>query len=245
MNVYQTELLRKSALQLCLAAGCLTTASSSLAQAPSGGFHQDPATGDVYRKVTRSVVTPVVDERIERQETLVYRPETVKETRPEYKTTYLPVTEVKWRPVVQGRWNLLRQPTVAYRQVPETRWEARTEVVERTTMHTRYVPEKRTVEIPHRQVRYENRQHTELELVARAMPQPTIPSSNVDPAVVARLQPMASPNAPVSSVASRSDPSRSVHQSGMDPQVLYPSNSYSTPMTTTTIATVPSITVRR
>ena len=161
---------------------------------------------------------------------VVYRPETVKETRPEFRTTFLPITEVKWMPYVQGRWNPFRQPTVAYRQVPKTRWEARSEVISRTTTQTHWVPEKRTVEIPHRTVRYETRQESDVELVARSMPRPAV-TSTVDPAIVARLQPIP-PNGsqPAASMASaRVDPfSRSESQSGMRTNVLAPATNYST-----------------
>jgi len=250
MNVGKTELLRNLIVGLFITVGALAVADPVSAQAPSGELQVDPATGDVYRQVTREVVRPVVDERIERQEKLVYRPETVKETRPEYSTTYTPVTETKWSPYLQGRWNLFRQPSVAYRKVRETRWEARSEVVNRTTMKTRWVPEKRTVEIPHRTVRYERTRHTDVELVARAMAPPRV-QTNVDPAIVARLRPMPSAG-PVTSVATNSTRpmgSRSSMQSGMQPQVLNRNSSLGAPLQPAAagvgIATNPSLPVYR
>ena len=257
MNVRKTELLRKTAATLFVAAGSLTFSGTSGAQAPSGELHHDPVTGDIYRSVTHRITRPVVDERIERQERLVYRPETVKETRPEYRTSYLPVTQMKWMPYVEGRWNLFRQPTVAYRQVPETRWEARSEVINRTTMQTRWIAESQTVEIPHRIVRYETTEQKGVELVARSMPQPQLPSG-VAPEIAARLRPLP-PGTGMSSqsataIASNSmgrssseSPLRSEMQAGMRTNVLMPNPGLGTPYpaTGTAIATQPTSTICR
>ena len=131
------------------------------------GYFTDPATGIVYRQVTRSVERPVVETKIEQQEQTVYRPETVKETRPETKTVFTPVTEYQWQTYVQGRWNPFRQPTVAYKPVPQTRWEARSEVINRTQTRTQWVAEKRTVDVPHRIVRMDREQKVEYEVVGR------------------------------------------------------------------------------
>jgi hypothetical protein len=249
MDVSKPEFFRNSVFGLFLAVGTLAVGNVVDAQGLPGGpspaseLHVDPVTGDVYRRVTREVVRPVVDERIEREEKLVYRPETVKETRPEYSTTYKPVTEMKWMPYLQGRWNVFRQPAVAYRQVPETRWEARSEVINRTTTKTRWVPEKRTVEIPHRTVRYERTRQTDVELVAKAMPQPNAGSS-VDPAIVARLQPLGSQATNAIAVANPGPPNRDSMQTGMPTKVLNPNGTFGVPPSPygsgVGIATVPS-----
>jgi hypothetical protein len=205
----------------------------------------------------------VVVERVDRQETMVYRPETVRETRPEVRTTYTPVTQMRWMPYIEGRWNPFRQPTVAYRQVPETRWEARNEVINRTTTKTQWVAEKRTVEIPHKIVRHQRQRRTDLELVARGQPQPQV-DSGVDPAIAARLRPLDSqPHNPqlrpvqsTTTVASNTvgrmtsdPPRRSSMQSGMRTNVLTPANTVGTPLpppsTASGIATVPSFSVWR
>lgn len=258
MNVCKTELLRKSACGLFVMSALTVGASSVSAQAP-GGDYIDPQTGDIFRQVTRRVTRPVVEERVERQERTVFVPETVKETRPEYRTTYLPVTQMKWMPYVEGRWNPFRQPRVAYRQVPETHWEARSEVVNRTTMQTRWIAEKRTVEIPHRIVRYETSNQTNMQFVGRRMPRPQL-GANLDPKVAARLRPLAEaaatsiaaqPSAASNTVgrATSDPPRRSSMQAGMRTNVLQPAGSLGTPLppgtTGEAIATVPSFSVYR
>lgn len=259
MHVRKTEMLRNTAATLVIAAGALVAPCGVSAQSPAGELQKDPVTGDIYRTYTQRVTRPVVDQRIERQEMVVHRPETVMETRPEFRTSYLPVTQMKWMPYVEGRWNPFRQPTVAYRQVPETRWEARSEVVNRTTTQTRWVAEKRTVEVPHQVVRYETTEHKGLELVARGMPQPRV-GSNVAPEVAARLRPISSTDStftpqPVTAIASNTvgqatsePPLRSSTQTGLRPQVLHPSNGLGTPLPqvgSTVIATTPAFTIYR
>ncbi|WP_182868761.1 hypothetical protein [Stieleria mannarensis] len=260
MNVRKTELLRKTAATLFVAAGSIAISGGAGAQAPSGELHKDPVTGDIYRTVTQRITRPVVEDRIEKQQTVVHRPETVTEIRPEVRTSYSPVTQMRWMPYVEGRWNPFRQPTVAYRQVPETRWEARSEVVNRATTQTRWVAETRTVDVPKRTVRYETTEQKGLELVARAMPQPRV-GSNVAPEIAARLQPISTTTdgtyatQPVTAIASNTvgrstsePPLRSSTQSGMRTNVLQPASSMTTPMPTTAgavIATVPSFSVYR
>ena len=154
------------------------------------GYFTDPATGIVYRQVTRSVDRPVVETTVEKQEKTVYKPQTVKETKPETQTVYTPVTEFKWQAELQGRWNPFRQPTIAYKQVPTTHWEARNQVINRTQTRTEWVPETRTVEVPHRIVRMEREQKVEYEAVGRVAPQQTNPNTASE-AIASRLQPLA------------------------------------------------------
>lgn len=258
MNVLKTEMLRNLVMALSFTAGLLAMMTTGWAQAPASAlpptseFHVDPQTGDLYRKTTRIVQRPIIEERIEREERTVYRPETIKETRPEYKTTYLPVTKDKWVPYMQGRWNLFRQPTVAYRKIPQTRWEARSEVVQRTTTKTRWIAEKRTIETPHQFVRYEPTTQTDVELVARALAPPRI-GTGVDPAIAARLRPLGSstssysvasgPTRPPTNTASHRSPT----QSGMPTNVMLPGSTTSplVPTTGVGVATVPPWTIYR
>lgn len=261
MYVQQTELLRLGAFGLAVTVvSTVLSVNHAVAQSPSGDLHVDPQTGDLYRRTTSTVYQPVVDERLERRDQTVYRPETVVETRPELRTTYTPVTQMRWMPYVEGRWNPFRQPTVAYRQVPETRWEARSEVVNRTTSQTRYVAERRTVEIPHRTVRYQAKQQTNVELVAKALPQPQVdPAGSVDPQIASRLRPLepvGSGSAPAVAIASNTvgrmtsdPPGRTAMQTGMRTNVLSPTNTVGTPLPPVVspvgVATVPSFSVWR
>ena len=118
--------------------------TSASAQAPasnSRGLFTDPQTGIVYRQVSKTVERPVIETKVEKQNQTVYRPEIVTETKPENRTVYTPVVEYKWQPRLHGRWNPFQQPTVAYHHVPETRWEARNQVVNRTESRTKWIAE--------------------------------------------------------------------------------------------------------
>jgi len=263
MSVLKNNLRRVGSAFLVAAVGVTSGSAACHAQSGSANLHTDPETGIVYRKVVRSVPRQVVDQRIERQEQTVYRPETVKETKPEWRTTYQPVTEMKWRPYVEGRWNPFRAPVVAYRPIPETRWQARSEMVNRTTTKTRWIAEKRTVEVPHSIVRTETEQRVDYEPIARVMPQPKVGRS-VNSAVASRLRPLDSgtpieplgetpgTTAVVSNTVGRSTsepPLRSSNQAGMKTNVLLPNSIPGAPLVPGTagtgVATVPSFSTWR
>ncbi|MCC9599336.1 hypothetical protein LOC67_02100 [Stieleria sp. JC731] len=250
MNVQKTDLLRGLVLGCAVATSVVSVGTKANGQVVATQMKEDPKTGDIYRETTRQVVRPVVDERIETQ--THYVPQTVKETRPEYRTSYSPVTQIKWMPYVEGRWNPFRTPTVAYRQVPITHWEARSEVVDRTTYRTQYVAEKR--DVPHRITRYETNYEKDLQLVQRGQ-------DRIHSDVASRLVPMNSsstisnpiPSTSQTMVASNqvgrttsAQPLRNSNQSGMRTKVLMPTDPYAAPGSTpTSIATVPAFTQYR
>jgi hypothetical protein len=166
--------------------------TSASAQAPasnSRGLFTDPQTGIVYRQVSKTVERPVIETKVEKQNQTVYRPEIVTETKPENRTVYTPVVEYKWQPRLHGRWNPFQQPTVAYHHVPETRWEARNQVVNRTESRTKWIAENRTVDVPRQQVRMQREQKTELEVVGKLAPATAGPTS-AQSAIAARLRPL-------------------------------------------------------
>ncbi|MEM6468659.1 MAG: hypothetical protein AAF802_03765 [Planctomycetota bacterium] len=253
----RTEFMRYSNVKTAITAMAATlfamhwivVGSQAFAQSPT--LMEDPNTGDVYEKTTQ--MQPVVEQKIDRRQETYLRPETVVENRPEVRTVYTPVTQMRWMPYVEGRWNPFRIPTVAYRQVPETRWEARNEVVNRASYRTRMVRENHTVETPRSVVR--NVPTTNYRLVATGASR-SVAKSNLNPAVENRLRPVSGPihtNHSVTTVASNSvgrntsdPPRRSAAASGMRPHVLTP-NTYGSPLppATSTIATVPSFSYRR
>ncbi|NNE01462.1 MAG: hypothetical protein HKN47_29465 [Pirellulaceae bacterium] len=180
-------------------AGTVVDSQSVCAQ-DNPGYFTDPDSGIVYRKVIRSIERPVVETKIERKEQTVFRPETVTETFPESKTVFMPQTEYTWQPVLHGRWNPFRQPTVTYHHLPRTQWKQQSDVVTRTQTRTKWVPEKRLVDVPQRIVRIEREDKVDFEPVGRvAAPQQATPPSNVSEAIASRLRPLAS-NARVQSL---------------------------------------------
>jgi hypothetical protein len=211
--------------------------SSAFAQNNSG-FLTDPATGIVYRKVTKTIETPVVETKVDTSEQTVYRPQTVTETRPQSRTVYCPVVEYRWEPRVYGRWNPFRPPSVGYAHVPHTTWEARNEVVHRTNTRTEWVAERRTVEVPTRIVRMQREQKVDYEPVGRVS-QPQLGPPSATNGLASRLQPLDSSTgiepfgqsvgyrAPViasSTIAKPyGDSGRSPQQEGMRPTDLAPS----------------------
>lgn len=276
MIVFGTKAWIRTAIgTLAATCGAALLSDEARAQSVNQGLVKDSETGVVYQKRLETIQRPVVEQRIDRQETMVYRPETVKQTKPEVSTIYMPVTQVKWKPYVEGRWNPFQQPRVAYRQVPETRWEARSQVVDRTTIQTRWVPEKQTVEIPHSIVRYQTEQRETLTPVDRLAASPAA-AEGVSPAVAARLRPLdpsdrlasrsnaqlastriaptipAPPNTMtiVSNSVGRTSshpPLRTSMQQGMRTNVLMPQTTYGTavPQAPSNVATVPSFSLWR
>lgn len=225
-----------------IAAGISFTAGMRAveAQVPSGApatgsYVTDPTTGIVYRPETRTIETPVVDTQIKKEERVLYRPQTVTDVRNEARTTYTPVVEHKWEPRLHGRWNPFSQPTVAYHHVPTTRWEARNEVVPRTTTRTEWVAEKQMVEIPTRIVRIERTSKTDYVAVGKVAPATSPQQPTVQDQIASRLRPLDSnstiqpfaalPQQQMGGVArfASDPPRRGIEQAGMRPTELYPS----------------------
>ncbi|MGB7328055.1 MAG: hypothetical protein WBD31_24480 [Rubripirellula sp.] len=159
------------------------------AASPGAGYYTDPATGIVYRQVAQTIERPVYETKMQSRDQTVYTPQTVHETRPETRTVYTPITESTWQPRVTGRWNPFQQPTVEYQQVPQTRWEARNEVVQRTQSRTQWIAEKRKVDVPQQVVRMERQQKIAYEPVGRVAT-PAANPTGVSAAVAARLRPL-------------------------------------------------------
>lgn len=183
---------RQGQLNRSLTAVLLTALCAVAATAQDGsGYYTDPATGYVYRQVTRTVERPVVKTEMQTREKTVYRPETVTETKPETRTVYTPSVEYRWEPRLEGRWNPFRQPRVVYDYVPQTRWEAHHETVNRTTSRTQWVAETRQVTVPRRLTRIERERKTEYELVGRVAPNSGPRSAETNSSAIAsRLRPL-------------------------------------------------------
>lgn len=252
--------------RLAAALGVLITAAGAathpvLAESMPGYF-TDPATGIVYRQVTRTIEKPVVETKMQQQQQTVYKPKTVTETRPTTRRMYIPVTENRWVPKVENRWNPFAAPRVAYHHVPETRWQVKDEVIAHTSTQIHWEPETQTVNVPHQQMRMERQQLVDFEPVGRVAPHatpqttnpafstnPASPTTNIAPEIAARLRPLASntsvqpnsvnpglTNSP-NQIASRVNP-RTTLQTGLRATELVPRSnpSYVAPMDTSGVA---------
>ncbi|TWU55172.1 hypothetical protein [Rubripirellula reticaptiva] len=166
--------------------------STNASAPPGAGYYTDPATGIVYRQVAQTIERPVYETKMQSRDETVYTPQTVHETRPETRTVYTPITTSTWQPRVTGRWNPFQQPTVEYQQVPQTRWEARNEIVQRTQSRTQWIAEKRKIDVPQQFVRMEREQKIAYEPVGRVAPpaSPSVDPTGISAAVAARLRPL-------------------------------------------------------
>jgi len=104
--------------------------------------------GVTWRETRRTVEDRVPVSRMEERTETVYREEFTTEMRDTTRTAWTPVTEYRWEAFWVNRWNPLAQAYVAYRQVPHTRWEMRTETVQEPVNTRRLVPEARVVRRP-------------------------------------------------------------------------------------------------
>ncbi len=234
---------RNQLLTICTALLCSSTLTAQAvaqnAQASGGsggntrpGLFVNDQTGHVYQKVTRTVERPTTETRMETRTETVYTPQVVTTRRPEKRTYYSPVVQYEWEPRWHGTWNPFRQPTLAYHPVARTRWQARSESVERTERHTQWVAEHRTREVPTLQSRIDRQTVVDYEVVGRLQntPSRTAVASNGG----ANLRPLRSDEAVIGLPASSrrspvgnsgvqiatSTSSRGLQQSGIAPTVL-------------------------
>ncbi|MCC9645271.1 hypothetical protein LOC71_23580 [Rhodopirellula sp. JC740] len=252
--------MRNSNRTVSLFVGLLTVGASlssvnALVAQDGGELHADPATGIVYRKQIRQVQRPVSEVQMTTRSQTVYTPKTVVETKPVTRTSFVPVTTMTLQPRLEGRWNPFRQPTLAYRHVPETRWEARSEVLHQTETRVKWEPETKLVQVPEHKTRMQNDQIVQYEPVGQLAPNaPT--TSNIRPEIAARLRPVDS-NASIQPITTGADPAtaslatrerpRSSLQSGLRATTLAPTNPsiYGPPATGTSVAGLPVISVWR
>ncbi|MEX0937308.1 MAG: hypothetical protein WDZ59_05555 [Pirellulales bacterium] len=126
----------------------LTMLPLLVASAPADEVRYFEQNGQTIRETRRVVQRPVVSTSTEQREQLVYRQQITSETRDQVRTVQTPVVEYQWVPRMYGRWNPFSQPYIVHEQVPITRWETRTEIVETPVTRSEWVPERRVVDVP-------------------------------------------------------------------------------------------------
>jgi hypothetical protein len=104
--------------------------------------------GVLYRQTRRVVQRPVVETRMVDTARTVYREELTTEMRETARTWWTPVTEYRCESYIANRWNPLATPCVAFRMVPRTCWQCRTETVKVPVTCRRLVPVTETVRRP-------------------------------------------------------------------------------------------------
>jgi len=157
----------------------------------ASGFFTNPDTGIVYRKVARTIDRPVVETKMQTQESTVYRPEVVVTNRPETRTVYTPVVTYSWEPRMTNAWNPFSKPTVVYEHKPRTHWEARTETVQRPESVTNWIAETRKVDVPQQIVRIQREEKIDYEPIGRSGSTGAAPPNSASNAeIAARLRPL-------------------------------------------------------
>lgn len=108
-------------------------------------YEQD---GTTYRETRRIVRRPICETQFRSSSRTIYREEQTSELRETLRTWWSPVTEYRCEAHWVGRWNPFADPYLAYRMVPRTHWEHRTEAVQVPVTCRRLVPETRSVQVP-------------------------------------------------------------------------------------------------
>jgi len=125
--------------------------------------------GKTYREVRRVVQEPVTrTETINRKET-VYRQRVVTKMEDRVQTYWTPITEYRWEAQDLNWWNPFAGPKFAWRWVPRTRWEMKTQKTQVPVTRAEVVPVERTVQEKVRTLTFEPKERVERVVVA---PQP-------------------------------------------------------------------------
>lgn len=133
-------------MSLLATASLAWSAAPSFAQADDVRYYEE--NGVTYRETRQTVTRPVYETELRTSTQTVYRDEPSCEVRETVRTSWTPVTEYRCEAYWAGRWNPFVDPYLAYRMVPQARWEARTELVQTPVTSHRLVPETRTVQVP-------------------------------------------------------------------------------------------------
>jgi hypothetical protein len=104
--------------------------------------------GVTYQEIRQKVKRPVQEARFEERERIVYQEEVASQTRDVEQVVLMPVTEYRWEAYWAGRWNPFAPPYLAYRLVPYTRYERRTQIVRVPTASRTLIPQKRVEKVP-------------------------------------------------------------------------------------------------
>ncbi|WP_153556896.1 hypothetical protein [Roseimaritima sediminicola] len=219
---------------VALSVHCGVAAGQQPNPAPAGsGFYTDPATGNVYRRVQRTIEKPVSEVRTQVRERTIYKPQVVTQVQSQQRTVYSPTVQYELEPRLYNRWNPFVPASLGYAYVPRTRWQARSETIQQPVTSTQWVAEKQTDTVPTQVTRMARESVVQYELVQGSA------APTADNTVIARLQPYQpstqiaaaapAPTIPASAVVggiaslASDPPNRSTTQTGMQPSVLQPS----------------------
>jgi hypothetical protein len=127
-----------------VATGLMVCASVAVGQE----VRQYTENGTTYRETRTKSLRPVTETVFEDREQTVYRENYSTETRDVTRLVHVPVTEYRWEAYWAGVLNPFAKPHLAYRYVPVTRWELRSETISQPVTTRTMVPEKQVVKVP-------------------------------------------------------------------------------------------------
>jgi hypothetical protein len=104
--------------------------------------------GITYRETTQTTQRHIPQITLQQREDTYYREQYTTELQDMQRTYQVPITEYQWKPETHRSWNPFSPPYVAYRWVPVTRFETRSETVKIPVAKRNVVPEKITRQVP-------------------------------------------------------------------------------------------------
>ena len=127
--------------------------------------------GITYREVVQTYTKPVSETTYQTHTEKFYQERLTTDIQESQRAYYTPVTEYRWEAYTPFSVNPFAPPRVAYRWVPRTRWEQRTETVRTPVTRRELVPAERTVSRPVTTLKMVEQQ--QVTRVAIAPPAPT------------------------------------------------------------------------
>ncbi|MHC2068420.1 hypothetical protein ACYFX5_13230 [Bremerella sp. T1] len=131
--------------------------------------------GTTYKEVVQKVKVPVSETTYQTHTEKFYQERLTTDIQESQRAYLAPVTEYRWEAYTPFTLNVFAPPRIAYRYVPRTHWEQRTETVRTPVTRRELVPAERTVSRPVTTLKM-----VEREQVTRiAIAPPTQPAASV------------------------------------------------------------------
>lgn len=133
--------------------------------------------GITYKEVVQTIKKPVSETTYQTHTEKFYQERVTTDIQESQRAYFTPVTEYSWEAYTPFTLNPFAPPRVAYRWVPKTRWEQRTETVRTPITRRELVPAERTVSRPVTTLRMvEEEQVTRIAIAPPAQPTASVAS---------------------------------------------------------------------
>ncbi|MFN3152976.1 hypothetical protein [Bremerella sp.] len=135
--------------------------------------------GVTYREVVQKVNVPVSETNYQTHTEKFYQERLTTDIQESQRAYLTPVTEYRWEAYTPFTINPFAPPRVAYRWVPRTHWEQRTETVRTPVTRRELVPAERTVSRPVTTLKMvEQEQVTRIAIAPPPQPAASVASRN-------------------------------------------------------------------